>query len=463
MEQIADQSSFHGHPPPKASWQTYLIDLLQAPAKAKAALLGCFILMTLSPAGLSAMMPFITASFAAHTGKPMPEAILLFVAIPLLIAPLILPIAGAWVDRWGAKRVAIPASVLYAVLTALIPLSSALPWLFGLVIVLASVFGFMASLAVVFKVVTGWFPRHRGIGFALIGMVSSLASAVFSPVFQWAIDGNKSGFAGLGWDGTYYAVAASIAIIAIPATLFLLSEPAYAPAEPAFPKNPADLDLSDVPGVPLRKALRTHTWIFITVSLALAAAGPMAVRQNAVSFFAERGFDPAIVAVSQSVLFIASIVGLLLGGLTLDRSRRPWIVVPIFAVVPIGLLLSYFNHGNVPLLFLATACLGFATGAESSLGPFLIARYFGLKCFAQLQSLTLAISTLSLGLSPFLVSAMQMATGSYSVPFGVLTALTGLAVLLAVFLPKYPAEWIHPAEQEGFASRETATSRGDTF
>lgn len=448
MEQTADQSSFPGHPPPNATWQAYLLDLLQAPGRAKAALLGCFILMALSPAGLSAMMPFITVSFAAHTGKPMPEAILLFVAIPLLISPFILPIAGAWVDRLGAKRVAIPAAVLYAATTALVPVSGTLPWLFGIVLVLASVFGFMASLAVVFKVVTGWFPRHRGIGFALIGTVSSLASAVLSPLFQWAIDGNKSGFAGLGWNGTYYAVAASIVILAIPAALFLLSEPAYPTAEPAFPRNPAETKLKDIPGVPLRKALRTRTWIFIAVSLALAAAGPMAVRQNAVSFFAERGFDPATVAVSQSVLFIASIIGLLSGGLTLDRVRRPWIVFPILAVVPIGLVLSYINHGNVPLLFVATACLGFATGAESSLGPFLIARYFGLKCFAQLQGLTLAISTLSLGLSPFLVSAMQTATGSYSAPFTVLTALTGLAALLALFLPQYPAEWIQPVEQE---------------
>lgn len=455
MEQTADQSSFLGHPPPKATWQTYLLDFRRAPGRAKAALLGCFIMMTLSPAGLSAMMPFITASFAAQTAKPMPEALLLFVAIPLLIAPFILPIAGAWVDRWGARRVSIPAAVLYAATTALIPLSSPSPWLFGIVIVLASVFGFMASLAVVFKVVTGWFPRHRGIGFALIGVVSSLASAVFSPVFQWVIDGDNSGFAGLGWDGTYYAVAASIAILAIPAALFLLSEPPYVSTEPAFPKTPAETNLKDIPGVPLRKALRTPTWIFIAVSLALAAAGPMAVRQNAVSFFAERGFDAATVAVSLSVLFIASIIGLLAGGMTLDRARRPWIVGTLLAVVPIGLVLCYFNHGNVPLLFVATACLGFATGAESALGPFLIARYFGLKCFAQLQGLTLAISTLSLGLSPFLVSAMQTATGSYSVPFTLLTALTGLATLLAFFLPEYPAEWNHAVEQERFTRLAT--------
>ncbi|MCP2091093.1 UNVERIFIED_ORG: MFS family permease [Paraburkholderia sediminicola] len=455
-----DQSSFSGRSLPGTTWQTYVLDLLRAPRQAKAALVGCFILMTLSPAGLSAMMPFITASFAHHTGKPMPEAILVFVAIPLLISPFILPIAGAWVDRWGAKRVAIPASILYAAATALVPISSAFPGLLGVVIVLTSVFGFMASLAVVFKVVTGWFPRHRGVGFALIGAVSSLANALLSPLFQWMIDGDESGFAGLGWTGTYYAVAAAIAVFAVPAALFLLSEPALETSEPAFPKPPSKVNLKDIPGVPMGKALRSRTWIFIALSLALAAAGPMAVRQNAVNFFAERGFDPATVAVSQSVLFVASIVGLFFGGMILDRSRRPWVIVPLLATVPTGLVLSYFNHGNVLLLFVSTAFLGFATGAESSLGPFLIARYFGLKCFAQLQGLTLAISTLTLGLAPFLVSAMQTAIGSYTVPFGVLTALTALAVLFAFLLPPYPAEWTHRTEQDRFTRSAGAPELG---
>ncbi|MGJ7534856.1 MULTISPECIES: MFS transporter [unclassified Variovorax] len=447
MAQTLDQTSFTRGEPSATPWKDYFLDLVQAPGRAKAALIGCFILMTLSPAGLSAMMPFVTASFAAKTGRSMPEALLLFVAIPLLIAPFVLPIAGAWVDRWGARKVAVPATILYAAATALVPLSSGILWLFGLVIVLASIFGFMASLAVVFKVITGWFPRHRGIGFALIGTVSSLASAFLSPVFFALIGSPTAPASGLGWNGAYYVVAAWIAALAIPSAFFLLSEPDDGVSRiksPVSAKPPTAADMRDVPGIALRKALRTRTWIFIAVSLALAAAGPMSVRQNAVGFFGERGFDAATVAVSQSVLFIASIVGLLSGGLMMDRARRPWIIVPIFAAVPLGLVLSYVNHGNLAVLFVANALLGFATGAESSLGPFLIARYFGLKCFAQIQGLTLAISTLFLGLSPFLVSAMQMATGSYLVPFAALTVLTALAAVLAIFLPAYPSEWIHP-------------------
>jgi hypothetical protein len=50
-----------------------------------------------------------------------------------------------------------------------------------------------------------------------------------------------------------------------------------------------------IPGIPLGEALPPRTWLFIVVALALAlaGAGPMSVRQKAVGFFAERGFDGA--------------------------------------------------------------------------------------------------------------------------------------------------------------------------
>jgi MFS family permease len=247
-----------------------------------------------------------------------------------------------------------------------------------------------------------------------------------------------AGSTGLGWRGTYLLVAAVIALVGIPSAVFLISEPTA--QRMTMPARPGKA-LPGLPGIPLHKAVRTRTWIFIALFLAFAAAGPMGVRQNAVGFFGERGFTPATISVSLSALFIASIAGLLLGGLILDRTHRPWVVAPIMAAVPAGLVLAFVNHGSTPLLFAAMILLGFATGAESSLGPYLIARYFGLVSFAQLQGLTLAISTLSLGLSPYLIGAGQVATGSYLVPVIVLTVLTAIGVVLAALLPKFPPHW----------------------
>lgn len=264
-------------PSSEAGWKSYLADLWKAPASAKAALTGCLLLMLVSPSGLSAMTTFIVPTFAKDTGVAKSAGILVFVSVPLLIGPIVLPFAGRWVDRLGARRVAVPSAVLYAALTALVPLCGSNVAALAVVLILASVFGFMSGLAVVFKVVSTWLPQHKGIGFALIGVASSLAAAVFSPVFQWLI----SGSAGLGWKGTYLLVAAAIALVAIPTTVLLISEPT-APVEPTQPTGPMELTepmeptkrrmagpvagLPRLPGIPLRKAVRTRVWISITIS-----------------------------------------------------------------------------------------------------------------------------------------------------------------------------------------------------
>jgi MFS family permease len=444
-------------PSSEAGLGSYLAELWRSPAKAKAAVVGCLLLMVVSPSGLSALTTFVVPAYARATGVSIPDGILVFVTLPLLTGPVILPFAGRWVDRWGARRIVIPSAVLYAAATAIVPECGSSAALLAVVLVLVSVFGFMSGLAVVFKVISTWLPGHRGIGFALIGVTSSLSSSVLSPLFQWLVNGDvtvsatappKAGghlpaaaanvFAGFGWRGTYFLVAAVIALVAIPTALLLVSEPEKSGRlEPTAPEQA----LPPLPGVPIRKALPTRVWIFITLALAFAAAGPMTVRQNAVTFLGERGFSAATVSVSLSALFIASIVGLLVGGLLLDRTDRPWVVVPMLATVPAGLLIALVNHGSLPLLFLAMILLGFATGAESSLGPFLIVRYFGLASFAQLQGLTLAVSTVSLGLAPYLVSAVETSAGSFTVPVLALTALTVVAVVLVALLPRFPQQW----------------------
>lgn len=465
--------------PPKISLRQYVADFMRAPSRAKAALVGSLLLVAMGPAGLSALTPFVVPAFATKTGAPMPAAILLFVTLPLIIGPLVLPFAGRWADQLGARRVALPAIILYAIATAIIPLVAGTTWLLGVLLVLASIFGFSASLGIAFKVISEWFPEHRGVGFGLIGVASSLFSAVFSPLFQWLVNGNAPAlppmmpganggapssagppldgavppldalhggalsavqpgvFAGFGWDGTYYLIAMAIALIGIPAVLWLISEPKAIPVA-AMPKT-VDANL---PGVPFKKAIPTRAWIIITLFLILSAVGPIAMRMTAVDFYGQNGIDPATVSLALSVLFGTSVMGLLGAGAVLDRASRPWVVAALLATVPVGLVLALVNTGSVVLLYVSMAFLGFASGAESTLGPALIARYFGLKSFAALQGLTLAITSPILALSPFFVTVIKVASGSYAVPLLILTGSGVIAVILAALLPKYPKPWV---------------------
>lgn len=465
--------------PPKTSWKHYAADFIKAPRQAKAALIGSLLLVAVSPSAFSALTPYVAPAYAMKTGTTPSDAILLFVTVPLVIGPLLLPVVGRWVDRRGARRVAIPAVVLYAITTAAIPLAAGRVWLLETLLIVASVFGFAASLGVVFKIISTWFPEHRGIGFGLVGVTSSVAGAVLSPVFQWLVNGDTpavssavsahpagkpSGpppvsaadpgvFTGLGWDGVYYVAALAIAVVGIPAVLWLVSEPKVTPTT-----GPKLLE-ANLPGVPFRRAIRTRAWIFIVLLLTFVSTGPVSIRQNAVDFFGQNGIDSATVSLGLSVLFSASVVGLLVAGTVLDRARRPWIVAVLIATVPVGLALALINGGSLALFYVAMALLGFATGAESALGPALIAKYLGLKSFGSMQGLTLAITGSALALAPYAVSAIQASSGSYTPALLMLVGLTGIAVVLAALLPKYPRPWVMPAPAgDDVPSRPTPAS-----
>lgn len=323
----------------------------------------------------------------------------------------------------------------------------------------------------VFKVISEWFPHHRGIGFGLVGVISGVAGVVLSPVFQWLVNGAAGGqapagaaggsapaggtpppapdpsvFAGFGRDGTYYVVALAIVVIGIPSALWFVRE-STEPAVGLMVKIKSEL----LPRIAFKTAVKSRTFIFFAIALTLAGAAPIAIRSNAVDFYGKSGIGAATVSLSLSVLFATSVVGLLIGGILLDRGSRPWIVAVLFAAAPIGLILAAFNNGSTAALYASMAFLGVIAGVESSVAPALIAKYFGLKSFAALQGLSLAILAPSMAIAPLLISAVATSVGSYTVPFLALAVLTLVAVVLTLLLPKFPAPWPLPAPTEDAA------------
>ncbi|TMR12774.1 hypothetical protein ETD86_31815 [Nonomuraea turkmeniaca] len=104
-----------------------------------------------------------------------------------------------------------------------------------------------------------------------------------------------------------------------------------------------------------------------------------------------------------------------------------------------GLLIMIGSHGTAWSLFLAMCLLGLVTGAETTIGPYLLGRYFGLRNFAQLQGLTLGLLTLPVAVVPVMAQGAGEKAGTYT---GVLVGLTAVSLILTVmayYLPRYPS------------------------
>lgn len=414
---------------PTGSLRDYVTSLRGYPRPAWKAAIACVLAMALSPAALNATITLFVEPVSQDFGWSQTRTLTTF-SVPTIAAPFILPLAGRWVDRWGARAIAVPGAALYALFTA----STAFAGGNALILSLfaAAVFGFIAVLGVFYKVVAEWFPHHQGWGYSLlIGAAASLGGAIMAPLCQLSIDG-------LGWRPTYLLIALAILVIVFPAQYFLLSEPARIRAD--GPAGKAVRGKAELPGVPLGAALRTRAWLFMAAAMVLIAAVVMSVRLNTASLFGGRGYSDTTVSLSLSVLLVSSIVGQFLAGVSMDRSRSARAFVPFVACVVVGVGVIFAATGATGALVLAMGLLGLGMGAESSVAPYLVARYFGLRAFAQLQGMMLGlVAFLGVGVSPLLVQGAAEATGSYTGPLIVLAAVGVLALALVFLLPRYPA------------------------
>lgn len=429
------------------SLREYVTSLRGYPTPAWKAAIACVLAMALSPAALNPTITFFVEPVAHDFGWSQSQTLTIF-NIPTIAAPFVLPLSGRWVDRWGARAVAVPGAALYALFTAAIALAGGNVVLLLLPMFAATAFGYVAIMGVFYKVVAEWFPHHRGSGYSLlIGAATSLGGAIMSPLCRLSIDS-------LGWRPTYLLIALGILLLVFPAQYFLLSEPTRDPADIAAKK--AGRGPRELPGMPLGATLRSRGWLLMATVMVLIAAVAMSVRLNAVSLFGDRGYSSTTVSLSLSVLLVSSIVGQFLAGVAMDRSRNARTLAPFVVCLVVGTVAIFAATGGTLALLLAMALLGVVMGAESSVAPYLVARYFGLRAFAQIQGMTLGVVALfGVGLSPILFQGAAEATGDYTGPLIALSAVSVLTLALVFLLPRYPADRKHEAAPANEAQAES--------
>ncbi|MEV7978990.1 MFS transporter [Streptomyces sp. NPDC086519] len=411
------------------------------PTPAWKAAIACVLAMVLSPPALVTTVTFLIDPVAKDFGWSHSETLSIF-NIPTVAAPFVLPLAGRLVDRWGARAVAVPGTALYALATAAVALVGANGLVLTAILLVSTALGYTSILGVVYKVVSEWFPHHRGLGYSmLIGATSSLAGAALAPLSQLSIDH-------FGWRTTYLLIGGCILLIVFPAQYFLMYEPASAPLtheKAVLPEAKGRPAHTDLPGLPLSRALRTRAWWYMVLVLTVAAAVAMSVRLNAVSLFGERGYSATEVSLSVSVMLVTSVAGQILAGMVLDRSRTPRAFVPFMVCLVLGTVTVFAATGGMWALFLTMALLGVVTGAESTTGPYFVGCYFGMRAFAQIQGITLGIvSLVGIGLFPVLAQGAAESTGGYTATLVALTAAGLIVLALSLFLPRYPSPAVSP-------------------
>ncbi len=350
-------------------------------------------------------------------------------SLGFIVAALIFPLLGAWIDRYGPQRILSLGAIVVAIGYVLTALSST-PLHFYLTLGLLAIGG-STSFAYNghFVFLPSWFERHRGLAIGLVSAGAGMASIILFPQIQILIDRG-------GWRTGCYVMAAILVLLIAPLN-FLLQR-----------RRPEDLDLlpdgvrdggpassrSRITIVDpvwaatdwtLAKAIRTMRFWCFSCGFFLGLFVWYAILVHQTKFLRDLGFSSTFSAWALGLVPLFGVGGQLLLGSLSDRIGREWTWTIACGGFYVCYLCMFFlprmpDPALVWPMIIAQGFLGY--GMTPAIGS-IPADLFQGRHYGRIFGVIAVFGSSGASLGPWVFGLIHDRTGSYD-----------LACLLAMFL-----------------------------
>ena len=352
-----------------------------------------------------------------------------------VVTALLSPVFGMLIDRYGARRLALPGVVLTGFAIGSISLANGSPvqWL--------ALWAFYALISISVKTtvwtapVSGMFVAGRGMALALTLSGTAAAQAISPPLCNWLIEeyGWRSAYVwtGFGWGGLTLLLC----------WLFLYDIHDRKGAQAARASGgPAARSAADIPGLSIAEAWRSRALWMIGVSTFLMMLLSLGLQIHQVPILTGAGVSRTNAAWLASLFGVAGVVGKLITGALLDRFRPNWIGGLTLSANSIAFALLLYGVHSPALIVAAILINGYSAGTKLQICTYLTASYAGLRNLGAVFGAMYSLVSLGSGLGPMIAGFVYDTTGGYA-PF-LLAGTFGcvLCGLLVFALPRYP-DW----------------------
>ena len=347
------------------------------------------------------------------------EAISGAYAAMTMASALSAPFIGHLFDRSGPKSICGPCLAVGGCAFASLALLTPRLWHLYSIFALIGLVTTGASYIVYSRVIATWFDARRGLALAIMIAGSGAGGIVCPPAAQALVDV-------VGWRSAYLVIGAVSPLIGLPVILWFVREHGTASRN-----TRQDAARSTIGGAMRSRIL----WTLIIVVFGTT----MAVNATIVHLSAlltDRGVPAARAALVLSVMGGASVAGRLVTGWLLDRFAATRVSFVLLATAACGVLLLA-DARTATMGMVAVVLIGFGTGGEIDVVPYLLSRYFGVAALSSLMGLAWMAFGLAGAVGPILMGRAYDATGSYEVVL-VSAAVGALGIsALVLSLPSY--------------------------
>lgn len=324
------------------------------------------------------------------------------------ILAIMAPFVGAAIDRFGARRIGIPALACVALgFVGLSFIGGGLP-VFYAIFALMAFAGSGSSTPTWTRIINQAFRERRGTALG-VGLIGSGLASTLSPILLTSV------IIADGWQAAYrwLAVVTGVAMLLI----IVLTR--------ALPKTELPMAKAvSQQGVGLAAALRDPVFWKLAVSFVCVAVASSGLIVHFVPLLMDDGVTPTHAAALASVIGISIILARLLTGFLMDVFFAPYVAAAMVTASACGFMALAI--GGPSYAVAGAVAIGLSFGAEFDFVSYLCARYFGMRAYGRLYGILYGTILAGTSASPLIYGQMHQANGSY-----VLMLYVASAALLA--------------------------------
>ena len=339
---------------------------------------------------------------------------------------------GARISKGAGHKIALCAagvlSVLGFALTAYLPGNSV--WMLYITYGVLAGSGIGIAYNVVIATVSAWFPDKKGLcsgclmmGFGASALVlGNAANALFNSQ--------------LGWRITYVLLGGALCVVLVLAGFLLKKPDAKTELPQAKVKAAAGEDFEKKDYSSVQMLGRPSFWMaFFCISF-LAAVGSSVIsfaKDLALSVNAAESLAVSLVG----VLSVCNGIGRIVTGAVFDAigRRKTMLFANILTLCTAGITLLAVNAGSLALCIAGLCLTGISYGACPTITAAFTSSFFGMKYFPTNMAL-MTFTVMGGSLIATLSNKVFELTGGYSATFAMLLALTGVALIVNLFIRK---------------------------
>jgi MFS family permease len=345
-----------------------------------------------------------------------------------LLGGLTVPFFGRLADRIGVKAIIVLAMLLLGLVYAGMASLTGPLWQYQLL-----VFGLALTVpgtsAIVYgKLIAQRFNARRGIALGVATSGISISSLTLAPLLGLVIGA-------YGWRAGFVALGLMVAVLALPAVLFLLRHEQTAPTrrDPNAPE--ATIPVEGMTGAETRRDSRYWR---LGATAALINIASVGLVTSLVPLGTDRGLTPASAALLVTAFAASQVVGRLVMGVLVDRYRPQATAAAFATLSALAFVGLHLPAPGLPLMLALVFLAGLMNGAEHDLLPYLATRLFGLRAFGELYGLLVMIGLFGTATGITAFGRLFDSTGSYNTALTMAAIALGVAAVLFLTLRERP-------------------------